>query len=220
MYKKITHSITEEHFEHPMAAEIKSYVEHCGTATMAFHSTGTHRSTALGATAANVGLDAYKLWSDLANTNKSIVSASVNNPSQISFLQSKAMANINAIGAYCNHQYGVAAGNAVIKTLYDFELALIHMIEVAARGQDTTEAKAAVDKHIAEIGTLLSGANPTHWPKATIISAFEQYAAQILLAVPAESKKQWDTVNTISHNIDALFSTIAAVFASGFTGNF
>lgn len=233
MYTRITHHITEEHFDHPAAAEIKSYADYCSTASMGFYSTGTQISVGnkeseiidttttthtvmLTADAILVNAEAYKMWNDFNHTNQNIVIAAINNPSQLPYLQATAITNINAIGQYVQTRYGIDAGSAVVKTLTDVENSLITLLEAESQGKSITELVTILDAHILELGNLLSSANPIKWPSATVTAAFKQYVTLLISSVTAQMKKQWDVVGAITTNTKSLINTIANVFGSGF----
>ena len=123
-----------------------------------------------------------KLWEDHVTwTRLFIVSAAAGLPDQ-SVTTQRLLQNQTDIGDAVANFYGRDAGNKLTALLKD-HIMIAASIVIAAKAGDnakvTSENKRWHD-NAAEIATFLHGANPQHWPLATLQTAMNMHLEQTL----------------------------------------
>lgn len=183
MYKKITHTIVEEHFDHPMAAEIKDRMENCSPSTPAM--------------AVNFGqaikfrLDARNYFSALQTKVRNLIIDLVEPKDEATTAVKLAdvVDIINRLGSVAATYYGTSAGNELATLLKDFALAAADHVKVLKANGDATAAKTKCAEAVAAIAKFLSTANPDFWPAKTVTTIFTDYSDALLSQAAALIKK-------------------------------
>jgi len=167
-----------------------------------------------------------KLWEDHVTwTRLFIVSAAAGLPDKDATTQ-RLLQNQTDIGNAVADFYGRDAGNKLTALLRDHIL-LAADIVTAAKAGDTAKVNASNKKwheNAAEIATFLHGANPKHWPEATLQSAMNTHLDQTLEEAThqlkgdyAASVKDYDhVVHHILGMADVLSDGIIAQFPAKF----
>jgi len=123
-----------------------------------------------------------RLWSDhVAYTRLFIVSAAHGSPDKDATTQ-RLLQNQTDIGNAVAQFYGADAGNKLTALLKDHILIAASIVTAAKAGDNakvTSENKRWHD-NATEIAKFLHGANPTHWPEATLQSALFTHLDQTL----------------------------------------
>jgi hypothetical protein len=123
-----------------------------------------------------------KLWEDHVTwTRLFIVSAAAGLPDQ-SVTTQRLLQNQTDIGDAVANFYGRDAGNKLTALLKDHIMIAASIVTAAKAGDNakvTSENKRWHD-NAAEIATFLHGANPKHWPLATLQAAMNMHLDQTL----------------------------------------
>lgn len=169
-----------------------------------------------------------KLWEDHVTwTRLFIVSAAAGLPDKDATTQ-RLLQNQTDIGNAVAGFYGRDAGNKLTALLKDHILIAADIVTAAKAGDNAKVASSNKRWHenATPIATFLYGANPKHWPTATLQSAMNMHLDQTLDEAThqlkgdyATSVKDYDrVVQHILGMADVLSDGIIAQFPSKFTG--
>lgn len=196
MYKKITHTIVEEHFGHPIGAEIKSYLEK------------DHKAEAINLSQAiKFRLNARNYFSRLQMKIRNYVYDLLDTTTDAT-TKALVLDNLNKIIDECGDTivpyYGAAAGIALSGHLKEYVTALGEHIKLIKEGKDTKDTTARVTKAIDDLAKFLSTANPKSWPADAVIGIFTSYRDAVIAQADALIKKDIkaeDAAETLQHDI-------------------
>ena len=168
-----------------------------------------------------------KLWEDHVTwTRLFIVSAAAGLPDKDATTQ-RLLQNQTDIGNAVAEFYGRDAGNKLTALLRDHILIAADIVTAAKAGDNARVASSNKRWHdnAAEISTFLHGANPKHWPTATLQTAMNMHLDQTLDEAthqlkgdyPASVKDYERVVQHILGMADVLSDGIIAQFPSKFS---
>jgi hypothetical protein len=169
-----------------------------------------------------------KLWEDHVTwTRLFIVSAAAGLPDQ-SVTTQRLLQNQTDIGDAVADFYGRDAGNKLTALLKDHIMIAASIVTAAKAGDNakvTSENKRWHD-NATEIATFLHGANPRHWPLATLQTAMNMHLEQTLDEATHRLKGDYaadtrDYDRVVQHILgmaDVLSDGIIAQFPGKFTG--
>ena len=178
MYKKITHNIVEEHFDHPLASELKQHVD--GTTVnpkMGFYYVPTNGSLGL-----NDPLPQYVLNEDTmlfrmdcrTAWNKwvySLLNYSVSLNGDLpgtDQVKGRMHKNAVAIGDLMIPYYGPTAGKLVGTSLIAIDDIGMHYVEALKNKKPTEEIVASWEPFVNDFAAVLNELNPKNWPTSLI----------------------------------------------------
>lgn len=221
MYKKITHTIVEEHFDHPMAADVKSRVDSCSPSMPAM---AVNFSQAI-----KFRLDSRNYFSALQTKVRNLIIDLVEPKDETTtgVKLADVVDTINRLGSVASTYYGASAGNELIKLLKDFALAAADHVKILKAGGDAAAAKIKCAEAVGAIAKFLSTANPDFWPEAAVTKIFTEYADALLSQATALIKKDAKAVldaENLQHDIIMGNSMgtvgLADIFATGIIRQF
>lgn len=169
-----------------------------------------------------------RLWSDhVAYTRLFIVAAAANSPDKDA-TTTRLLQNQTDIGNAVAEFYGRDAGNKLTALLKDHILIAANIVGAAKAGDNakvTSENKKWRD-NATDIAKFLHGANPKHWPQATLEQAMFMHLDQTLSEASNELKgnhaasiKDYDeAMNHMLMVADTLSDGIVAQFPAKFSG--
>ena len=168
-----------------------------------------------------------KLWSDhVAYTRLFIVSAIAGTPDKDAHTQ-RLLQNQTDIGNAVAQFYGAEAGNKLTALLKDHILIAANIVTAAKAGDNAkvTSENTRWRQNATDIAKFLNGANPKHWPEATVQSMMFDHLNQTLDEATnqlkgnyAQSIKDYDrAMDHILMMADALSDGIAAQFPAKFS---
>lgn len=220
MYKKITHQITEEHFDHPMAMNVKAALD-CGVTPpppMAMDSASTMKLKS----------DARKYFGDYLWRVRSFIVSYIDGPGEdLATIESQLLKDIENISSLVKPHYGAAAATKFDLLLKDISLALVDVVKAVKAGADTTALQAKCVALIDELAQFLSKANPQFWPASAVNSILDQAAAAWVAQARARVKKDWPAdiaASDLAHSVilagQGSTPGFADIFSSGIIGQF
>jgi hypothetical protein len=184
MYKKVTHNITEEHFDHPMAQEIKKMVDH-GAKTSAAWPPGA-KSWQL--------TSQLKSQFDQFNTalRNVIVGSTANDPA-LAYNKQQLSDLTAAFGPFFEPYYGQSAAEAVVSHMADFVKSINDMITAAKNNGDWNTVATQAKDHLLALASLITSWNPTWWNNRTISlrTYLDQYAQAVTSQVISRAAQNW-----------------------------
>jgi len=212
MYKKITHNIIEEHYDHPMAMEIKSTMNQTRTdpvikptvssAAEQFRTQATATWTTLGWRLRNLIESIWHDGGDIATINDQI---------------SKDIKNIrNGLTPYFTS--GILSNFEIgLETLVTD---LGNEIKAVKSGKDTRELESKTTAAISNLAEYLESINPKYWPKAAVVDIFTNLKNHYIDQVKFKLKRDWPSdIDSLNKSIEVL-TRFADVFSSGIIKEF
>jgi len=184
MYKKVTHSIMEEHFDHPMAQEIKKMVDHGAKMNAAWPP--TPRSQEL--------VNQLKLQFDQFNTAlRNVITGSGTNDPALVFNKQRLTELTAAFGPFFEPYYGKPAAEAAVGHIAEFAKSIEDTISAAAvKGDWNTPAAAALD-HMNALAALITSWNTTYWNNRypTLATYLSQYFQAVVNQISSRAVQDW-----------------------------
>ena len=230
MYKKITHDIVEEHFDHPStlplamrgplspplkAGQLPSYV--MNENTMQFR------------------MDARTAWAKWA---WSLINYSISlngNLPGTDQVKGRMHKNAVALGDFLIPYYGLSAARAMTTALIAIDDIGMHYVEAIKAGASKEELAVIAETwkpYIADVARLLNELNPNQWPESTVSDIFsgviqawqDQLQARAAGNIIAEgiAIDQLDklVVTGVPDHVTPGFSSLADVFSRGIIAQF
>jgi hypothetical protein len=206
MYKKITHTITEEHFDHPEALRMKSRLE-CYPVT-----TGTTPAPTpsvffmMPDRAKQLTTAAHKLLSNYAQRIRSHIVSILDSAADKSALDEQLTKDIKAIGAVVSAYYGETAGNEVDMYLTKIAAGVADIARAVKSGKSIDDLKTNLLRDVDFFATLLESANPKHWPAAAVRDIFTMAVNTWISQIQARDNKKWSEDIALADRIIDIFT--------------
>jgi hypothetical protein len=188
MYKKITHTIVEEHFDHPEALRMKSKLE-CYPVT-----TGTTPPPSMlmmTDAAKQLRTAAHKLLGNYVQRIRSHIVSTLDSAADSTAIDEQLTKDVAAIGAVVRAYYGDTASNEVDMYLKKIASSVIDIARAVKSGKSIDDLKTSLLRDIDFFATLLQSANPKHWPAAAVRDYFNQAVDTWIGQIQARERKQW-----------------------------
>ena len=122
MYKKITHTITEEHFDHPIAAEIKKHVDKMKSANMP--------------SAAQFKQDVLSWFTNFNNKAQTIIDGMTDSKLDTALVEADLFDQIDALGNELKNYYGVEAGERMNAQIRNAAVSLLRLVFLVKNNLD------------------------------------------------------------------------------------
>lgn len=167
MYKKITHNIVEEHFDHPLASELKKKME---KPTIQQQSAMLSLSDPLpqyvmNETTMTFRMDARSLWSKYAwGLLNYGISMAANLPVKEQ-VEARTFKNARALGDFITPYYGITAGNALSDVLSSICQIGIDVVKAVQEKESLDKFHVMWATMIDELAELMHDLNPNFWPE-------------------------------------------------------
>jgi hypothetical protein len=231
MYKKITHNIVEEHFAHPIAAELKKKVDKMSPAGAPPYK---QKSKIAAATPeAMLYLAANELVGKLTWGIRNYLISALSGIDDAEYIQTRLLKDITDFGPVLTTYYSKKIGDDSVMHLTEFAKVFVEIVSTAKAGKDISKLVTTALGHLDELATVLGNANPKFWPKEVVKEYLNQFATHVLEEITARMKKDWeaDTIASMKAN-DIMMSgpitegvlkgmpDFANVFASGIIRQF
>lgn len=218
MYKKITHHIVEEHFDHPIAAELKRKVEKNKVEPKAKAFIHSYDLSPL----SQYEKDSLNYWGQLAWRISSLVVSITEGDKNIDVLKERMAGDINNIAKIVEDCYGTDAAKAFSKLLNDITLALVEVLILVKEDRDTTKAMSHLADTNKALGNFLEKASKL-WPSDVVVDIFGQIENLYIMQAISRIKKEWapgiaaadDAYNIIAVHQDGGGKSFADIFSAG-----
>jgi len=216
MYKKITHNIVEEHYDHPLAMEMKS--------TMEMTRTGPGIKSTVGLAGLSTGeqfrTQATAMWTTLGWRLRNLIESIWHDGGDVGAINdqlSKDIKNIrNGLAPYFSDG---SLGNFEIG-LQTLVTDLANEIKAGKSGKDIRDLESKTTTAIANLAEYLESVNPKYWPKAAVVDIFTNLKNLYLDQVKFKLKRDWPAdIDALNKAISAL-TRFADIFSSGIIKEF
>lgn len=185
MYKKITHNITEEHFAHPLAAELKKKVD-----KIIVKSTPP-KATLPDSPETALHFAVHGLIANLASGVRNYTVAELGGLGDAAYIASKLLTDIKEFSPTLAAYYSTKVGDEAVMHLTDFAKTFVEIVTAAKADKDISKATLVALSHLDSLAKVLSMVNPTLWPESTVKEYLHQYATNVIDQVKARVKKDW-----------------------------
>lgn len=219
MYKKITHNIVEEHFDHP------SVLPQAMSPTNQVKPTAKPGSWIIEMFEDPEAIEAFKcavekLWTQYSEYSKSLMISVLAGLEDVDAVKARLLKITEDLGAAIIPYYGESAAAELTSLLKDRVNATVDIFKAIKEGKSTTDIEAVLDMKSDALATFLDMADPDNWPKATVLSVLKAQTANAIVQARARFAKNW--VEDISANDIAreITCTLADTFSSGIINKF
>ncbi len=172
--------------------------------------------------------DMRKLWTDHVVWTRDYIVAAVGDQPDAQAAANRLMKNQEDIGKAVAVYYGAPAGTQLTSLLKQHISIAVDLIKAAKAGDTAAQQQADAKWHqnATEIADFLSKANPTSWPRATLVEMMNKHLSTTTDEVVARLTKRWDddvrafdaVYDHILHMADALSDGIIKQFPAKFGG--
>jgi hypothetical protein len=212
MYKKITHNIVEEHYDHPLAMEIKSTMEQTRI--------GPGPKPTASSAAEQFRTQATSAWTTLGWRLRNLVESVWHDGGDVGAIGdqiSKDIKNIrNGLTPFLSSG---SLGNFEI-SLETLITDLANEIKAVKSGKDIRDVDSKTTTAIANLAEYLESVNPKYWPKAAVVDIFTSLKNLYLDQVKFKLKRDWPAdIDALNKSI-AVLAKFADIFSSGIIKEF
>ena len=191
MYKKITHNITEEHFAHPLAAELKKKVEKLVVQPMT-QPKPTLKSTISITPQTQLHMNSHEFFNKIVWGIRNYLVSELNSAPDADYIKTRLLKDIAELGPILSKYYSTKIGDDAVRHLTAFAGVLVELIAAAKAGKDITKLTASAFGYLDNLANVISIANPTHWPEPVVKEFLHTYFTHVIDQVTARIKKDWD----------------------------
>jgi hypothetical protein len=222
MYKKITHHIVEEHFDHPIATELKAKIEKKSKATIDYMGRVIDPITGKPAIDPRTGefvyaetnvskpksymksydfssrqieKDSISYWSQLAWRVRSLVVSITSGSTDTESLKTQLVADIDNITGIVSECYGVEAAAQFKTLLTGVALALAAVLVQIKNDKDTTDTMKALADATKSLGDFLESAS-SKWPSTAVVDILTQVENSYIMQAISRMKKEWEAADS------------------------
>lgn len=228
MYKKITHNITEEHFAHPIAAELKKKVDKTIVKP-------TPKSALPAKTSSETALylASHELFGKIYSGVRDYLVAALEGAPDTDYIAKQLLSDINKIGPLLAGYYSTQVGNEAAIHLTEFAKTFTELVTAAKMGKDYAKLTTTALSHLDSLARVLGRINPMHWPEATVKEYLYEYASHVLEQVRSRVRRDWESDRIAKENSSNVLMAgpitagkllgkqdLANVFASGLISQF
>ena len=208
MYKKITHTIVEEHFDHPEALRMKSKLECYPVATGTITTTTTSPPAMRMMTdqAEQLNTAAHKLLGNYVQRIRSHIISVLDSTADAAAIDEQLTKDVAAIGAVVRAYYGESAGNEVDMYLKKIATGIADIARAVKSGKSIDDLKTSVMRDVDFFATLLDSANPKHWPAAAVRDIFTVAVNTWIAQIQARDNKKWAEDIALADRIVDIFT--------------
>jgi hypothetical protein len=174
MFSKITHHVTEEHFEHP--ATLPEHVVHAANAhpliRARLSSSDSLPPLVINEKTLNFRMDSRTIWTKYALGLINYSVASMGNLSEAAQVEARMSTAANAIGDYFIPYYGVTAGDQVATYLLGIWKTGVEVVHAVMAQKDLSPYQTIWASLIADLSNYLNKLNPAQWPVPLLTEIF------------------------------------------------
>lgn len=212
MYKKITHNIVEEHYDHPLAMEMKSTMEMTRTDS-------GFKSTASSA-AEQFRTQANSAWTTLGWRLRNLIESVWHDGGDLGAISDQLTKDIKNIRSGLTPYFSSGSlGNFEIG-LETLVTDLANEIRAIKSGKDNRDLELKTTAAVANLAEYLESINPKYWPKAAVVDIFTSLKNHYIDQVKFKLKRDWPAdIDALNKAISAL-TRFADIFSSGIIKEF
>ena len=208
MYKKVTHNITEEHYDHPAVLELMGVISH-GNSRM---STTEIKSTVSDPALANIARrNVQSAFTHYSGRMRDLIIAISNTSGDLDTL-SAAVANRTAdiCSLYASY-YPTEASNQFTQKFTDFTTSSMDLVVAVKDGvTNPTLAQTKNTTSINDLAILLSQTSPTSYSVDSVTTMLNRMAMQWQTEIRSRKSGDWTSDINAAQNVEELIITGSA----------
>jgi len=208
MYKKITHTIVEEHFEHPLASDIKKTLERRSIKATIGMSEVISK--------AQFKTDINNFFADYIASAEKVINATTGTDVDLSAAEKAAFENVASIGEITKEIYPVEFVEKVNSILRSTTLALIQTVHLLRSNLDTKDwTNSRFNNLLAgDLAETLSKFNNV-WQFMTVKDWYVALTTNWVNQAKARQAKNTTNEQAAANNVTNLAASFARTFADG-----
>ena len=196
MYKKITHNIVEEHFDHPVALP----------QTLVTSSIATLPTDSMTESTMLFRMDSRVLWGkyvwDLLNYGTSLI----NNLPSTPVIEARVLKNADAVGDFIVPFYGLTAGKELNVLLEKVVQIGADVAKILKAGGTLNDSEKLWTDLADQLAIFLNKLNPDHWPKDAVAEYLTTLLRFWVEEMQALVKEDWKVSEAVIDNINQIFA--------------
>jgi hypothetical protein len=212
MYKKITHTIVEHHYNHPMTLAMAN-----------LHPHGTHIKSMATASSAQFGQDVFDAFHDYLVNMRNYLIAILNATPDQSFIASLIVNDITNIINVADGRIDNNTKAALTTFLTAIKENLYNITTALKAGQDITAFESDYNTAVDKFAQVLSTLKPKIWPSATIKDIFTNLNQRWVAQIKSRLSQNWTVdLSALNYASDLMLNAginqrpgFAEIFASG-----
>lgn len=182
MYKRISHNIVEEHFDHPLAVELKDKIA---------NTTGNIHPK-FGSVNAGPGLHMNQDISKLVGHIRNYIVSEIASAEDVDYAKNQVLSDVTSIKNSIVKHYSSDIGDAVLTHLTGIVTSLVTLLGAAKASKDIEPYKAIVLSHADALATVLAEANPSKWGRSVNVKSYlDQYIGLLIDQAGARIAGDW-----------------------------
>jgi len=206
VYKLITHTIKEEHFDHPLALEAINGVKLNGAYANYNNSNGNSDGVMVTETSVYVPgtisafntepavtwrMNQRTIWARYLWRLRNYITSALHNGEDLAVVEEQLFQNIDEIGDSVRPYYGLVASKELAQYMRSFVLTVLDIVQALKKGQNIDSLVTKVDSELDAFANFAQEANPQHWPAETVKKIFGKVLQSWIEQVRARVSSNW-----------------------------
>lgn len=223
MYKKITHNIVEEHFDHPavLPREMRPSLPAGATLPPEVMTENTMLFR----------LDSRTLWSKYVWGLLNYGIALNNKLPGVNSVENRTVKHAGALGDFAAIYYGATIGEEFARLLKKFIKIGVDVVNIIKDGGTVDGGESLFADVVDELAKFLHSINPTQWPEAVVKEYLTALAKFWIAEINSRAAQDWTMNDFVIENISKLvvsgpgvnggnFGSLADIFSKGIIAQF
>lgn len=209
VYKLITHTIKEEHFDHPLALEAINGVKLNG-AYANYNGNGNGNPNGNGVVVTETAMyvpgtisvfntepavtwrmDQRTIWARYLWRLRNYITSALHNGEDLAVVEEQLFQNIDEIGDSVRPYYGLVASKQLAQYMRSFVLTVLDIVQTLKKGGNIDALVKKVDTELDDFANFAQKANPQNWPAETVKAIFGKVLQAWIEQVRARVSKNW-----------------------------
>jgi hypothetical protein len=212
VYKLITHTIKEEHFDHPLALEAINGVKLNGNGYTNGYTNGNPNGNPNGngvvvtetamyvpgtisvfntEPAVTWRMDQRTIWARYLWRLRNYITSALHNGEDLAVVEEQLFQNIDEIGDSVRSYYGLVASKQLAQYMRSFVLTVLEIVQTLKKGGNIDALVKKVDAELDDFANFAQKANPDHWPADVVKSIFGKALQSWIEQCRARVSKNW-----------------------------
>jgi len=189
MYKVITHNIKEEHFDHPMTAEI-GFQNYSNVAPKMNQTSFARDEIMLKPNSVEFRMSIESLLSRFFWRTRDYL-ISLLDSRESSDVETELYKNIDQIGSFIEPYFGTSISNEFDNSVKDLIKNLIFIVRDIKANKDITVSRNELSTSIHALANFLYRINTTQWPEDAVFSIFSDISNNWIGQISSRKNKDW-----------------------------
>jgi len=181
MYKRISHNIVEEHFDHPMAIDLKDKL-----------SNPVDPVPPKMKSSSGVWMSANNDISTLVGHIRNYIVSEIGSADDVEYVKNQVLNDVTRIADTVAEYYSTEISDSVLTHLTGIVTSLVSLLGAAKASKDLDPYKAIVLSHVDSLATALGAASPSKWNRITVKEYLTQYIVALAEQIAARIASDWE----------------------------